>query len=397
MPSLKSNSNDRLEWGSLSLKKKGEELCGDHVETVSGKNGEMTLVLADGLGSGVSANILSTLASSMLARMIEGGISIREAAEALVKTLPASRDRGNIAYSTFSILHVEPDFGFTLYNYDNPLPIFLRDKQELTLNYTSIKAGDKEILQAEGVLEENDVILLLSDGAVYAGVGEVLNFGWTREEIVKYVSALYDQSISAKNLVTIVLEHCDMLYNRRPGDDTTALAVKRRKPVNLSLMVGPPSDREKDEQVLDSFFGEEGIHVVSGGTSSKLAARYLHQDIEVPLDYEDPEIPPICYIKGVDLVTEGVITLNRVNEILKDHLGDNKLYFDWCFRKDGASLLAKALIEEATDVKFYVGCAVNPAHQDPSLKISISTKMLLVEELSKNLKKMGKFVEVLYF
>ena len=145
------------------------------------------------------------------------------------------------------------------------------------------------------------------------------------------------------------------------------------------------------------FFARGGKHVVCGGTSTKVVARYLEKPILTDIDYLDPEIPPISHVEGVDLVTEGVITLNKVVEIAKDYLGGNSLYFEWSFRQDGASLLAKTLFEEATDISFFVGCAVNPAHQDPRYNIDISTKMGLVEELTKALRTMGKRVRVAYF
>jgi hypothetical protein len=128
-----------------------------------------------------------------------------------------------------------------------------------------------------------------------------------------------------------------------------------------------------------------------------VVANYLHQKIETTLDYEDPSIPPISSIKGVDLVTEGVITLNRLVQLAQDYLGQNQAYFHWSYQQDGASLLAQALFEEASDILFYVGCAVNPAHQDPRLNITISTKMGLVSELTRSLQRMGKHIRVAYF
>ena len=237
----------------------------------------------------------------------------------------------------------------------------------------------------------------MSDGAVYAGVGESLNFGWTLKEIRSYMQGLYAPSISSKNLATLLIEHCSLLYNNRPGDDTTCLVLRRRKRENVSFLVGPATNPADDEKMMSLFFSKGGKHLVSGGTSAHVCAKYLHQEIETSLDYVDPKIPPISHITGVDLVTEGVITLNRLVELAKDYLGNNQAYFDWSFRQDGASLLAEALFEEATDISFYVGCAVNPAHQDPKLQINISMKMELVSELTKLLQRMGKHIKVAYF
>ena len=108
-------------------------------------------------------------------------------------------------------------------------------------------------------------------------------------------------------------------------------------------------------------------------------------------------MPPIAEIEGVDLVTEGVITVNKVLEYAKDHLSGNENYEHWSMSKDGASRMCRLLFEEATDINFFVGRAINPAHQNPDLPINFSIKMNLVEELSKSLREMGKRIKVSYF
>ena len=119
--------------------------------------------------------------------------------------------------------------------------------------------------------------------------------------------------------------------------------------------------------------------------------------MQATLNFEKSDVPPIAKLEGVDLVTEGVITMNKVIEYAKDYLGKNKLYEQWNYNRDGASLICQLLFEEATDINFYVGRAINPAHQNPDLPINFSIKMNLVEELSKSLKEMGKRIKVSYF
>jgi hypothetical protein len=394
---MNETSLSELEVGHVSLNHVGEELCGDAVMSHLGEDGALTYVLADGLGSGVTANILSTLTSTMLVKMMAGGLSLEESVGALVQTLPVSLKRGNVAYSTFTIVQVQKDFTFVLYNFDNPEPVFLHQGQAVDLHYQSVQIGDKTILRTSGTLELHDVLLLFSDGAVYAGVGETLNFGWTRPEIVAYMEALYHPEITATNLASSLVEHCDVLYNHREGDDTTACAIRRRERHNLNLLVGPASKKEDDAKMMSLFFHKGGEHVICGGTTATVAAKYLHESVDTSLEYVDPHIPPTSKLQGVDLVTEGVITLNKVVELAKDYLDKDREYFNWCFRQDGASLLAKALFQDATDISFYVGCAVNPAHQEKDLGIDITLKMQLVEELTKYLKAMDKHIHVCYF
>ena len=385
-----------LEIGHISLNHDGEELCGDHVE-VRLKDGSLVFCLADGLGSGVTANILSTMTATMLVRMIEGGVSLADSVESLLKTLPASKKRGNVAYSTFTIVKASPSFEFEIYNYDNPEPILLHEGKEEPLQFEELNVFGRKIKRAVGEMHHYDHLILYSDGVLYAGVGENLNFGWGRPDIVDYAESLYYQDITATNMASSLLEHCDVLYNHKPGDDATVCSLRRRPRAPCNYMVGAATVREDDEKMMREFFSAKGSHIVSGGTTCHVASRYLKQPIETSLEFPDPKIPPICHIKGVDLATEGVITLNKVCELAEDYVGRDSSYFDWCYREDGASLLAKALFQDATEVHFYVGCAVNPAYRDPNLGIPISLKMKLVEKLADSLEKMGKEVTFKYY
>ena len=165
----------------------------------------------------------------------------------------------------------------------------------------------------------------------------------------------------------------------------------------MNILFGPPSNRDDCDRMMSLFFSKEGKHIVCGGTTSSIAAKYLRKPLQPTLNFEKSDVPPIAKLEGVDLVTEGVITMNRVIQYAKDYLGENALYEEWNFKKDGASLISRLLFEEATDINFFVGRAMNPAHQSPDLPINFNIKMNLVEELSKSLKKMGKRIKVSYF
>ena len=163
------------------------------------------------------------------------------------------------------------------------------------------------------------------------------------------------------------------------------------------MLFGPPANRDDAERMMSLFFSKDGKHIICGGTTSSIAAKYLNKPLKASLNFQQSDIPPTAEIEGVDLVTEGVITVNRVLEYAKDYLGDNERYNEWSFQRDGASLISRLLFEEATDINFYVGRAINPAHQNPDLPINFSIKMNLVEELSACLKRMGKRIKVSYF
>ena len=241
------------------------------------------------------------------------------------------------------------------------------------------------------------MFIAMSDGCPHAGLGGKYNFGWRSEEIATFMQALVAGGYTAKNLSTMLVDECDKLYGHKPGDDTTACVVKIRRREPMTILFGPPASRDDNDRMMSLFFSKEGKHIVCGGTTSSLAARYLGKTVQTTLNFERSDVPPISTIEGVDLVTEGVITMNKVIQYAKDYLGENQFYEQWNFQKDGASQISRLLFEEATDINFYVGRAVNPAHQNPDLPINFNIKMNLVDELSAALKQMGKRIKVSYF
>lgn len=382
--------------GYLSINKHEEQLCGDHVEIAQQDDNSIVMVLADGLGSGVKANILSTLTSKIISTMIANHMTIEDCVTTVASTLPVCEKRG-IAYSTFTIINVIDNKSAEVIQYDNPQVILLRNGTNYEYDMETLQIGGKNIYQSKIDIYPGDILVAMSDGAVYAGVGKTFNFGWQRQNIIEFLEGIYDKNISPKALSTILLDQCSELYGGSPGDDTTIAAVKIRKREYINLLIGPPSNPNDLNEMLSRFFDLEGKHIVCGGTTSTLAAEFLDKELKTGLDYQDSEIPPIAEIEGVDLVTEGVITINHVLYFAKNYLEDNAFYSKWHYRKDAASLIANMLFESATDINFFVGRAINPAHQNPNLPINFSIKMRLIDELSDCLKKMGKRINVSYF
>lgn len=382
--------------GFKSVNKKGEQLCGDHIEIVEQNENSLVLVLADGLGSGVKACILSTLTSKIISTMIASNLSVEECVSTIAATLPVCEKRG-VAYSTFTIIRITNNSEAEIIQYDNPHVIMLRGGENFEYPRTSMEIEGKTIYKSKLQLEKNDVFIAMSDGAIYAGVGKTLNFGWQRDSIIDFMVGNYDKKMSAKGISQLLLDECNDLYGGEPGDDTTVAAVKIRQRIPVSLMIGPPSNPGDLKKMQTLFFAKEGKHIVCGGTTSKLASEYLGKPVVPCLDYFDPEIPPIAKIEGIDLVTEGVVTMTKVLEYADSYLNGSISISDLSMKKDGASKIAHMLFEEATDISFYVGRAVNPAHQNPALPINFNVKMQLIDEVSKKLKAMGKNINVSYF
>ena len=384
------------EIGYKSINHDGEQLCGDHIDIVEQGADSTVIVLADGMGSGVKASILSTLTSKIISTMMAEGLPLEECVSTIAATLPVCSVRG-VAYSTFTIMHIINSRTVELIQYDNPHIIYIRDGALFDYDKTELNIGEKKIYKSVIRLMENDIIIAMSDGCPHAGIGIAYNFGWKREDIADYMLDMSKGGFTAKVLSTLLIDEVNRLYGGKPGDDATACVIKIRKRVPMNILFGPPSDRDDCDRMMSLFFSKEGKHIICGGTTSSIAAKWLRKPLRPKLSFERSDVPPIAELEGVDLVTEGVITVNKVVEYANDYIQNNDSYEEWGYSKDGASLISRLLFEEATDINFYVGKAVNPAHQNPDLPINFNIKMNLVQELSKALKLMGKRIKVSYF
>lgn len=382
--------------GYKSINHEGEQLCGDHVDIVEQNENSTVIVLADGLGSGVKASILSTLTSKIISTMMASGLKLEDCVSTIAATLPICSQRG-VAYSTFTIIHIKDNEYAEVIQYDNPNVIFIRDGEVSDYPKSEVYIGNKRILKSTIKLQEEDIFVVMSDGCPHAGIGIAYNFGWKWEDIADFMQTMASAGYSAKVLATMLVDQCNKEYAYKPGDDATACVIKIRKREPMNILFGPPRNPDDCNRMMSLFFAKEGKHIVCGGTTSSIVSSYLKKPIKASLNFSASGLPPTAEIEGVDLVTEGVITVNKVIEYAKDALDKNELYDEWSVNRDGASMICRLLFEEATDINFYVGRAVNPAHQNPDLPINFNIKMNLVEELSSCLTKMGKRIKVSYF
>ncbi len=383
-----------------SLNKFSEVLCGDKVEILQTKDSNI-MILADGMGSGVKANILATLTSKILGTMFLNGATLEECVETIVETLPICQVR-QVAYATFSILQVFHDGEAYLVEFDNPSCIFIRGGKLMPIPQNIREVEGKKINEYRFKVQKGDALILMSDGTIHAGVGQLLNFGWLWDDIAKYAVKQYALTISAMRLATSICHACDELYQYRPGDDTTVACMRIISAKPVHLMTGPARDQADDEKMVRDFMGgdETTKRIVCGGTSATIVSRVLNRPLDVSMDYVDPDIPPIAYMKGIELVTEGVLTLNRVIQLLKRYVKNETVSEDFFLELDkpnGASMVAKMLIEDCTELHLYVGKAINSAYQNPGLPFDLGIRQNLVEQLKHVVEDMGKTVTVTYF
>ena len=381
------------EIGYMSINHYGEQLCGDHVDVVESDNSSI-IVLADGLGSGVNASILSTLTSKIISTMLAAGLDIRDAVETIAATLPICSERKS-AFSTFTIIRLVDNMHADIIQYENPSVIMLRNGVHYEFPLTTMTIGEKTIYRSTVELADGDIFVAMSDGILYASEDGVLNNDWSRDKLIEFLEPLSRAELTAKLLTSIIVEETNKLYGGKPFDDATACVIKIRQRQTVNIAIGPPEDMSDNHRMMALFFAKEGKHVVCGGTTAKIAAEYLGVPVQTNLTSPDPDIPPTSVIEGVDLTTEGIITVDKILSYAIDYVKDNRSFEQWCYKKDGASLAARLLFEDATDINMFIGHAANPAHNE--MPINFNVKMQILKKLSKRLKEMGKRVKVLDF
>lgn len=381
------------EIGYMSINHYGEQLCGDHVDIVESKDSSI-IVLADGLGSGVKASILSTLTAKIISTMLAAGLDIRDAVETIAATLPICSER-KTAFSTFTIIRLVDNIHADIIQYENPNVIMLHNGVRCEFPLITMTIGEKTIYRSTVELSDGDIFVAISDGVLYASEDGVLNNDWNRDKLIEFLEPLSRAELTAKLLASIIIEETGKLYGGKPFDDATACVVKIRQRQTVNIAIGPPEDMSDNHRMMALFFAKEGKHVVCGGTTAKIAAEYLHVPVVTSPTSPDPDVPPISVIEGVDLTTEGIITLDKILSYATDYVRDNRSFEQWCYKKDGASLAARLLFEQATDINMFIGHAANPAHNE--MPINFNVKMQILKKLSEQLQKMGKRVKILDF
>lgn len=372
--------------GISQLNKHGEELCGDSVE-VAVHDDIITIVLSDGLGSGVKANILSRLTAKTAVRMIAQGADLEEVIETLAKTLPKVRGH---AYSTFGILEIFTREGTArLVEYDTPETFVGSSGRLKPIKRVRKDIGGKTIHQSMFSLESGDWIILISDGVLHAGTNGVWNMAWDWKGFSDYFCSKIPSVDDAPACARIIAEHCNSLYGSYPADDASIVVVKLRKPRFLTVLIGPPGSRDDDSRAVNRLMNGTGGKVVCGGSTGNMVGRVLERPVRVDLKSSCERIPPTGILEGVDLVTEGVLTTAYSLELLRTKVPVSQLKSN----RDGASRLAVLLLE-ADSLNLLVGTAVNSAQQTREGPSRTILKQQVINDIITFLKEKGKKVTV---
>jgi hypothetical protein len=374
-----------------SLNKVGEELCGDQIRVLSSGN-KTRVVLCDGLGCGVKANILASLSSEIIINMLREDIPLPEVIETVIATLPVDR-RVNLAYATNTMIEIDhTTLAYRIYNFDNPPVLFFRGQKVEPLPFERVPLLDRSIEFCQGTLQRGDLLVAMSDGLLHAGLGGVFNYNWDLEHLSAYIEEMIRFLPSdVRLIVEKTVAHTNQLYNRRPSDDVSMVGLLVRAKQAVVLFTGPPLDLSEDGALARRVLNFQGTRIVCGGTTGRIiGARSGH---EVSLDPETArlEVPPMGSLPGIDIMTEGIFTLTSVLEWIEaTHGNAGQLP-----TRDGSGAVqvAGALLD-ADEVTLLVGLAVNPSYQNPDLPSSISIRKNLMEKIADRLSALGKTVTI---
>lgn len=336
-------------------------------------------VLSDGLGSGVKANILASMTATMLLKFIEADSDIRKACEIMMNSLPVCQKR-KISYSTFSVMDCNSE-GFTkIVEEGNPQFLWIRDEEVLEPEceiITSETFKNRKMHIYKLKLKENDRLIFCSDGVTQAGLGsDKFKLGLRRKGLIDAVlNQLHqDKYITTRDLSKFIVDFARSLEpDREAKDDISVMCVHCRKPRKSLVFTGPPYHMDKDNYYANVFKDFDGKKAISGGTTANLISRELNIPIDTPVLVNAGKLPSVSYMEGVDLVTEGILTLTKTYEYLEDETE---------IKKDAAGDLVKFLLDSDC-ILFMVGAKLNQAHYDPNLPIEIEIRKNIIKKIAK--------------
>ncbi len=389
-----------VEMECFQLCHDGEIVCGDDFlfERLEQENRHLA-VLSDGLGSGIKANLLACMTTTMALEFVRSNMDVLLSAEIIMDTLPVCEVR-RISYATFSIFDLQIGGKSRIIEMDNPPFIHLRNGKDLKVSRQSMVSErwpDRRVQLAEIYAITGDRLIAFSDGVAQAGLGQPgCKFGWRREGALEFIQAevAKDPAISARELSQRVV-YAARNHNKdnRCIDDISCMVIYLRKPRRLRLLTGPPFRPESDTAYAELVRNFDGKIILSGGTTANIVSRELKRpiDVDMKLVMKAGNLPPPARMEGVDLVSEGILTLTDVVQRLE---ADPPL-------TTPVPLAAKQMVDlfrESDEIEFVVGTKVNEAHQDPSLPMDLEIRRNIVRRLKTVLEnKYRKRVLMRYF
>jgi hypothetical protein len=338
------------------------------------------------MGHGVKANVLATLTATMAQNFTLEHKEPEKIAEIIMNTLPVCSER-QMSYSTFTIIDIQDNGPVSILEYDNPETFILRGTTLFDPHWTCLvmeteKNAGKEIRMCSFIPKKEDRIFICSDGITQSGLGaHQYPFGWGLENLKEYIlkQITNNPNLSARRISGKVVNMANKIDGFFSQDDTSCATIYFRNPRKLLVCTGPPYEENKDSELAEAVKNFDGKKIISGATTADIIGRELKIPIEDSFTFDDPDLPPVSFMDGIDLVTEGILTLTKVTRILKDYNSSYPL------GKGPADRIVN-LFRESDKIRFIIGTRINIAHQDPSLPVDLEIRRTVV-------KRMGKILE----
>ena len=375
--------NIHIDINCQQINHEGERICGDvFISKKIEQENRIVCVLSDGMGHGVKANMLATLTATMAVSFTKEHKQPRKIAEIIMKTLPVCSVR-QISYATFTIVDIEIGGKVSILEYDNPQCVIIRNNKVFNPGWQCLLIDEgkntKELLYCSFVPQKEDRIIYWSDGISQSGLGSPqFPFGWGVEASTEFVIEKIKKNplISARKLSVLTVNKAfqNDLYHSK--DDTSCAGIYFREPRKLLLCTGPPISKKSDVELSNIVKDFNGKVVISGGTTADIISRELAIDIEDTLEFDDPDLPPESKMEGIDLVTEGILTLSKVANILKNYTSDQDL-------GDGPADKMVKLFIRSDEIHILIGTKINEAHQDPTLPVELEIRRTVAKRIAR--------------
>lgn len=366
------------------LNTRGQEVCGDVFLTRhQPEEGRKILVLSDGIGHGIKASVLATLTATMSLNYSSFHTKPEIAAQIIMNVLPTAGDKPS--YATFTVIEIEKDGLVRTINYDNPPIVIMRGNQRFRpAKVYELKIGGSEhtgkILRCqEFYARKEDRIVFFTDGVTQSGIDTLkFNMGWGHDNVVDFITQLINSQpdISASKLARKIVNRALTNDNYQLKDDTSCGVVYFREPREMMIITGPPFYKMKDLGFIDRIRDFQGEKIVCGGTTAEIVAREMNLELQMVQHHSDPTLPPISKLEGFDLVTEGIITISKLEEILENYHSDTRLY------GSPADEIVKRLLKHDI-IYLLVGTRINRAHHDPDQPVEIEIRKTVVKRIVK--------------